>query len=74
MQLLQGAATELVVPKFRPHPARYACRAGFLIDEKHPHAREIDPGPSEKGGTMSILDSPAVIQVRDLFRVELRDV
>ena len=28
-----------------------------------PHAREIDPGPSEKAGTMSILDSPAVIFV-----------
>ena len=28
-----------------------------------PHARETDPGPSEKAGTMSILDSPAVIFV-----------
>ena len=28
-----------------------------------PHAREVDPGPLEKAGTMLILDSPAVIFV-----------
>ena len=45
---------------FAPIPRDTRGGAGFNLPARVLHAREIDPGPSRRTGTMLILDSPAV--------------
>ena len=49
---------------FAPIPRVTRGVPGFNLPARVPHAREIDPGPSQKAGTMLILDSPVSTLVR----------